>query len=284
MRELRLLKDVRAAARDLLEQTELGEEAINGYRRRARVNEARQFLQAGRLFPDQQSAILADFSAVCLNTQLTIAGILNLEALARDLVARDVRGAFVECGTWRGGALGFWARSFMRNGGKPENCALFGVDSFEGMPQMTGKDGDWTARWLYGRPIDDVKPDLLKGALTATGRNVASQADCLSMLIGSGYPESRATIIKGWFQDVLPNYRERIGPIGLLRLDGDFYESTRVCLANLYDQVVPGGAVVIDDYGMFPGCRTAVDEFLAERAPTARLVYVDVAVRFFFKP
>jgi O-methyltransferase len=283
MKERHILQDVRTASRRLLERAPLGKDAVLAYQRTRRVNQARGYLEAGQHYPGDREDILRDFGAVCLNTQLTVAGILNLEALARDVIERDLRGAFVECGTWRGGALGFWARSFMRNGGKPEGCALFGFDSFEGMPQMTGKDGDWTARWLYGRPIDDVSPEMLRGSLTATGRNLANEADCWSMLEGSAYPRDRVTIAKGWFQDVLPSYRERIGPIGVLRLDGDFYESTRTCLMTLYDQVVPGGAIIIDDYGMFPGCKTAVDEFLAERAPSTRLIYVDVAVRFFFK-
>jgi O-methyltransferase len=70
----------------------------------------------------------------------------------------------------------------------------------------------------------------------------------------------------------------------VLRLDGDFYDSTKICLETLYDQVVWGGIVIIDDYGVFPGCRRAVDEFIAARRLPVRLIYVDVAVHFFFKP
>lgn len=283
MKESQILLDVRSAAKRLLERTALGEDAVLAYQRSRRVSTARAYLQAGHHFAEDRARILADFEQVCLNTQLTVAGILNLEALSREVIERGMRGAFVECGTWRGGALGFWARSFLRNGGSPESCPLFGFDSFEGMPQMTGKDGDSTARWLYGRELEAVAPEMLAGALTGTGRNLASEADCRSMLESSGYPRDRVTIGKGWFQDVLPGFRDRIGPISVLRLDGDFYESTRTCLLTLYDQVIPGGLVIIDDYGTFPGCKTAVDEFLAERAPHPRLIYVDVGVRFFFK-
>jgi len=63
----------------------------------------------------------------------------------------------------------------------------------------------------------------------------------------------------------LPAYRGKIGPVSLLRIDGDWYESTKCCLENLYDQVVPGGCLIIDDYETCFGAKKAVDEFVAQR-------------------
>ena len=62
----------------------------------------------------------------------------------------------------------------------------------------------------------------------------------------------------------------------MLRLDGDWYESTRVCLEHLHDLVVPGGFVIIDDYGYWEGCRRAVDEFLASRRPDFKVTVIPV--------
>ncbi|HUP59862.1 MAG TPA: TylF/MycF/NovP-related O-methyltransferase [Thermoanaerobaculia bacterium] len=84
----------------------------------------------------------------------------------------------------------------------------------------------------------------------------------------------RVEIRKGWFQDTLPSAKHEIGSIAVLRLDGDWYESTRVCLDNLYDLVAPGGYVIIDDYNYWEGCKRAVDEFLAARGLGVALVAV----------
>lgn len=70
--------------------------------------------------------------------------------------------------------------------------------------------------------------------------------------------------IKGLFQKTLPTAKQEIGPIALLHLDGDWYDSTRAILENLYAQTQPGAYLQIDDYGYWDGCRKAVEEFEAE--------------------
>jgi hypothetical protein len=278
-----IVSQTKKLARNLLETFPQGEMLVEAYRRDQRVRQARRYLEVG-IYPAEREAILRDFRAVCMNTQLTCAGICNLESVAREIIAKGVQGAFVECGTWRGGSLGFWARTFVRNGGDPVRCPIFGFDSFQGMPQMTKEDGDSTAHWMHGKLMSDVSSAQLSGALESTGINLATEQDVWAMVEGSGFPRERVTITKGWFQDTLPLKKEAIGNIAVLRLDGDFYDSTKICLETLYDQVVWGGIVIIDDYGVFPGCRRAVDEFIAARRLPVRLVYVDVAVHFFFKP
>jgi O-methyltransferase len=279
-----IVSQTKELVRNLLETFPQGEMLVEAYRRDQRVRQLRQYLEIGAIYPAEREAILRDFRAVCMNTQLTRGGICNLESVAREIIARGVEGAFVECGTWRGGSLGFWARTFVRNGGDPARCPIFGFDSFQGMPQMTKEDGDSTAHWMHRKSMRHLSPAQLSGALESAGINLATEQDVWSMVEGSGFPRERVTITKGWFQETLPLKREAIGRIAVLRLDGDFYESTKICLETLYDQVVSDGAVIIDDYGFFPGCRRAVDEFIAARGLRVRLVYVDVAVHFFFKP
>lgn len=278
-----LITQTKTLARGVIENLPHGEALVDTYRRENRVRQARQFLEAGRLYPEEREAILRDFKAICLNTQLSIAGIINLETVARATIASGLEGAFVECGTWRGGSLGYWARSFMRNGGSTVHSSIFGLDSFQGMPRMTEKDGDSTAHWMHGKTMSDLAPELLNGELEPTGLNVATEQDCWAMLEGSGFPREGVTLAKGWFQDTLPLVKEKIGKIAVLRLDGDFYESTRVCIETLFDQVVAGGVVIVDDYGAFPGCKRAIDEFIAERQLSERLLYVDSSVRYFYK-
>lgn len=77
-------------------------------------------------------------------------------------------------------------------------------------------------------------------------------------------------LIKGWFSDTLPGFVPP-GPIGILRLDGDWYESTMTCLEALYDHVAPRGIIVIDDYYTWDGCTRAVHDFLSKRSLSIRI-------------
>jgi hypothetical protein len=80
-------------------------------------------------------------------------------------------------------------------------------------------------------------------------------------------------LVKGWFRDSLPGLD--CGPLSLLRLDADLYQSTMEVLVNLYDKVVSGGFVVVDDYGAFEACRLAIDDFRIERNIQAPLKWID---------
>ena len=80
--------------------------------------------------------------------------------------------------------------------------------------------------------------------------------------------DDRVRFLKGWFKDTLPT--APIEQLALLRVDGDLYESTWDALHALYDKVSEGGFVIIDDYGDFPPCRQAVDDFRQARGITGR--------------
>jgi hypothetical protein len=75
-------------------------------------------------------------------------------------------------------------------------------------------------------------------------------------------------IVPGWFETTLTGAAPSIGPIAIRSIDAVLYASVKVCLESLYDQVVAGGVVILDDYGYWPGCRRATHEFLARHAPT----------------
>jgi hypothetical protein len=95
-------------------------------------------------------------------------------------------------------------------------------------------------------------------------------------------PKEKIHIVKGWFQETLPIHKEAVGAIALLRMDGDLYESYKQPLEILYDQVVPGGFIVFDDW-MLKGCRIAVLEFL-EKLPVKPFIHkADYAVRYIQK-
>jgi hypothetical protein len=90
-----------------------------------------------------------------------------------------------------------------------------------------------------------------------------------------GLLDEHVRFLPGWFKDTLP--QAPIGRLAVLRLDGDYHESTRDCLVHLYDRLSPGGYLIVDDYGEddWTDCRAAVDGFRAERGIAEPMVQVD---------
>jgi hypothetical protein len=164
-------------------------------------------------------------------------------------VQRGLEGAFVECGVARGGSAALLACIAAREGGD-RHCWFF--DSYEGLPDPTPDDFDHA-----GKATGDHVQPLPKGACLGTYDEVHALLFARLHL-----DENRVTMVKGWFQDTLPPRRAAVGPITVLRLDGDWYESTMCCLENLFAQVVPGGHVIIDDYYTCHGSKKATDEYL----------------------
>ncbi len=154
----------------------------------------------------------------------------NLHLAAK---VRDVPGSAVECGTWRGGMIAGIADVL----GPDRPYFLF--DSFEGLPPSTDQDGPDERQW--------------------TGKCVAEPAEAEHAMALSA--ARQVSIVKGWFQDTLA--RTDTGPIALLRLDGDWYDSTVCALEAFAHRVVPGGLIVVDDYYTWDGCTKAINEYAA---------------------
>lgn len=183
---------------------------------------------------------------------------------AYDLVVaaarRGLPGVLVECGVYKGGSAAMMAMA-------APNKAIWLFDSFEGLPEPGLEDGIAAKTYAGNRGTGALEPiDRCVGPLDEVQHLFFERL---------GIEPMRVQIRKGWFQDTLPAARHEVGPVCVLRLDGDWYQSTKVCLESLYDLVVPGGFVIIDDYGYWEGCRRAVDEFLASRALDVTLVPVD---------
>jgi len=181
---------------------------------------------------------------------------------AFDVVAlmaqRKIEGALVECGVAQGGTSAMMAMANRELGGPARPSWLF--DSYEGLPDPTAAD------YENGKVGEVIQP-IGKGACLGTVEQVEHlMFDLLRQ------PRNDVHLVKGWFQDTLPVHGAGIGPIAVLRLDGDWYESTKVPLEALYGQVVPGGCVIVDDYATCFGSRRATDEFRAGRGITAPLI------------
>ena len=188
----------------------------------------------------------------------TLVGIGGLEAtyqVANNLLSKGIAGDFVELGVARGGCAALMGSTLFVYPGKPSTKRrLWLFDSFEGLPDPTQEDyGD------DGTTGEHVRP-LPKGACLGTLDEVKNL-----LLNQKGFPEDKIVFVKNWFQDTISDNRDRIDSIALLRIDGDWYESTKVCMEGLYDKVTVGGAIIVDDYQSCYGCKKAVDEFLSAR-------------------
>lgn len=197
----------------------------------------------------------------------------------------DLEGAFVECGVWKGGAVGLMALANLKHSHSRRHLHLF--DSFCGIPEPDDTiDGTWAVEQAkaHGTGVEGrliANPQLYE----KLGYGVGTQEDNRRLLEGTiGYDPDFIHYHEGFFQDTVPLAATEIGAIALLRLDGDWYASTKVCLEHFYDRVVPGGVITIDDYGTYEGCSKAVDEFLCARGLRIYLHPLDRAVRVFVKP
>jgi hypothetical protein len=160
-------------------------------------------------------------------------------------------GSVIECGTWAGG-MSFGLMSTLR---QIKEFHFF--DSFEGLPPATEEDGE---RALKARELGILKHD----GNTAAYEPFAANAERFRA------PDQEVSVHRGWFQDTLPGFQPK-RPIAVLRLDGDWYESTFVALTHLYDQVAHGGIILIDDYYHWDGCSRAIHDFLSSRKGLERI-------------
>jgi hypothetical protein len=217
------------------------------------------------------------------NTMLSARRLLNAYETVRLVNREAVVGCVVECGVWSGGGIGLMALADRRDGTTGRTFHLF--DSFEGLPQPSLQDEEVLEAFRQGHP--DLEPDPSAGGaeLVAIGACEGATADEVHDFLRRvlGVPDALVRMHVGWFQDTIPQAAATIGPIAVLRLDGDWYESTKVCLHGLFDLVSDGGYVIIDDYGTFTGCRAAVDEFLAERHLDVEMHDIDGAGVWFRK-
>lgn len=197
----------------------------------------------------------------------------NVYELSKKIEKEKTEGAFVECGVWKGGCsaiMGFVADK----ANSQRKIWLF--DSFEGLPEPTKKDGSIAINYAGNKA---------EGKLKTINKCVGQLDDVKEVFFQllNLNPEN-VVIKKGWFQNTLPEAKKKIGKISILRLDGDWYESTKCCLDNLYDNVIVGGYIIVDDYGHWEGAKKAIDEFFVNHHINPDLKKIDYTGVYFKKP
>jgi O-methyltransferase len=207
-------------------------------------------------------------------TMTTPDAIHVLAGAVRHVVSNGLSGAIVECGVWKGGSMMAVAKTLLSLGKTDVDLFLF--DTFEGMSEPTEKDIHWSGETAKAQLAREEKETSLTWALA--GLDAVQQA-----MASIPYPPSRIHFVKGRVEDTLPD--QAPPQIALLRLDTDWYESTRHELIHLYPRLVPGGVLIIDDYGWWRGAAEATDEYFRENGPTPFLVRIDAdGVRLAVKP
>ena len=188
---------------------------------------------------------------------LTMTGLTRLDDLQRcieSVVADDVEGDLIEAGVWRGGAS-MLMRATLDTLGQAERCVWL-ADSFKGFPVPDAENYpadaglDLSPHEFLSVPVDEVRSYFARLGLDHDLR-----------------------FVEGFFDATMPGLRG--GRWGIVRLDGDTYESTRVCLEALYPGLARGGYLIIDDYGFVPACREAVEDYRREHGIDEEIVEVD---------
>jgi O-methyltransferase len=223
--------------------------------------------------PDFDESSVRIFQSV---REFTMTGPERINALieaVKYVVNNKIQGDLVECGVWKGGSAMAMAHMLLELEEKEKDIYLY--DTFTGMVAPTEKDvsfvgeiaqeifqktkvGEDASDWCYA-PIDEVM------------RNA----------FGTGYPRERFHFIKGKVEDTIP--RDIPEKIALLRLDTDWYESTRHEMIHLFPRLSPYGVLIIDDYGCWQGAKQAVDEYIAKNQLRIFLSRIDSTGRIAIK-
>jgi O-methyltransferase len=200
--------------------------------------------------------------------------ILGLANAIRWVQASGIAGDVVECGAWRGGSMMAVAKVLMDQAVTDRDLYLF--DTFTGMTAPTAEDRD-----INGRPAAARFAELADGDQTSRWCR-AAMATVRTNLARTGYPSDRIHLVPGMVEKTIPAAAP--ATIALLRLDTDWYASTRHELIHLWPRLVSGGICIIDDYGHWQGSRQAVDEYLAEKDLQVLMHRLDYTARLIVKP
>lgn len=237
----------------------------------------RQSPMRERLYADFSDVERSIYRASWLNLCGSPEAIVTLVRAVDHVIDRGIPGALVECGVYMGGNIEVMIRALHRHGVSDRDIYLY--DTFAGMPKPADIDdhelgGLAKASWEAHRTEadGDKGSDWMKAGVELVRQRINPL----------GYPDKHLRFVKGMVEDTIP----AVAPdrIAILRLDTDFFSSTKHELQHLYPRLSPGGILIIDDYGAFPGSRKATDEYAAEHRLNWFLHRVDAHVRLVVKP
>jgi hypothetical protein len=222
----------------------------------------------GTRIPAEFDDELADtFKRVRRHTLSSAARVAALCDATAYLAEQGVEGDLAECGVWRGGSMMAAALTLLRHGDSSRDLYLF--DTYTGMAAPGERD--------LPSPYDGYAPRRKWERKQRRGWAAVPAHEVRANLESTGYPAERIHLVEGRVEETLPaGAPERLA---LLRLDTDWYESTRHELAVLFPRLVVGGVLIVDDYGHYAGARQAVDEYFATSRERILLDRIDYTGR-----
>lgn len=165
------------------------------------------------------------------------------------VVENGLKGDIVECGVWRGGSMMVVADVLQRLGDTSRKLYLY--DTFAGMSVPSERDRRYDGASAY---------HLLNSTAKNTGTwCYADKQEVIANLRSTGYPDQNILLIEGKVEETIPQTLPE--SICLLRLDTDWYASTKHELSYLYPRLVRSGILIVDDYGHWQGAKEATDEY-----------------------
>lgn len=238
-----------------------------------RFNYNRRRSSTGHDYPrDLDDAFIEIWKRVQPYTMTSIERVFALVQSVEYVTRNSVEGAIVECGVWKGGSMMAAAQKLRDLGNTARELFLF--DTFEGMTQPDQVDrnvrGD-TAEALMRTADPNTAWVWAKSARREVERNLKS----------TEYPWTKVHLIEGRVEDTVPT--EAPNRIAILRLDTDWYSSTRHEMEHLFPRLSDGGVLIVDDYGHWQGARKAVDEYFDSNQTQVLLNRIDYTGRIAVK-
>ena len=179
----------------------------------------------------------------------------NTFEICERILEEKLEGDFAECGVMAGGQIAVMCRVLDKH---RDPRLVHAFDSYEGIP-MAGDNDLELCRKTYGYHAPGTE-------LKTSGESASTIENMLGNLRKWGVGTQRVRTYKGWFEETLAKYAESVGPLALLRIDVDLYDSTVPVLEYLYPKVVSGGFIVDDDFGPMDQaptpCRRALIKYL----------------------
>jgi hypothetical protein len=208
-------------------------------------------------------------------TMTTVDRMFALYQSVNYIIDNDIEGDFVECGVWRGGSSMMIAQILKTRNIK--NRSIYLYDTFEGMPAPSSDDVDFS-----GNDAKKLLMDVIEYKENAPIWCYATEADVIANISSTEIDLAQVHLIKGKVEDTIPTMSPKSN-IALLRLDTDWYASTKHELIHLYPTLSAKGVLIIDDYGHWQGCRKAVDEYFSESTNRKLLHRIDYTGRILIK-
>lgn len=209
-------------------------------------------------------------------TMTGTARVHSLIQAVRYILENEIPGDIVECGVWKGGSMLAVIRTLQMLKAKPRHLWLY--DTYEGMPQPTAEDvkRDGTAAMDEFQKHREGEPENGSQWCRSPFEEVQQ------VLANSGYPAEFIHMVKGKVEDTIPGQMPM--QVALLRLDTDWYSSTKHEMEYLYPVLQRHGVMIVDDYGCWQGSRKAVDEYKQANHIPLMLHRIDLSARICVKP